>query len=227
LDYVIYNNLRLDFISWHHYSKKTNDYTRDIINLNKWLGESPRYDKFENLPRIISEWGYDSEKNPIADTAVGAAHTLASIRNFITADLEAAFLFEVKDGPSPSWGILDYEGNKKPRYYALQMVNNLEGNLIFVDGEGTYVTALAAKSPEKIALVLTNYDEANRNTEAVPVTFKNLTPGAYNLTKTYLDGRKEKILNLQPIEGEIKLEKERSIIMPPNSIVSIELVIVQ
>ena len=223
LNYVARNNLRLDFISWHHYSKRADDYTRDIINLNKWLGESPDYDRYENLPKIISEWGYDSEKNPIADTAVGAAHTLASIRNFITANLEAAFLFEVKDGPSPSWGILDSAGNKKPRYYALQMINNLEGNLIFVQGEGTYVSALAAKTPEKVALVLTNYDDAGRNTEAVPVVFKNLEAGTYNLKKTYLDGRTENILNLTSLNGEIRLTADRLIIMPANSIVSLEL----
>jgi hypothetical protein len=223
LDYVIANNLRLDFISWHHYSKKTDDYTRDVINLNKWLGESPRYDKFENLPKIISEWGYDSEKNPIADTEVGAAHTLASIRNFINANLEAAFLFEIKDGPTLSWGILNYSGGKKPRWYALQMVNALEGNQIFVEGEGTYVSALASKSDLKTTLILTNYDGTGRNTEAVPVTFKGLVNGKYNLTKLYIDGRKESILNMTPIGGEIKLNGEKSIVMTPNSIVSLEL----
>lgn len=223
LDYVSANNLRIDFISWHHYSKKADDYTQDVININKWLGESPAYDKYENLPKIISEWGYDSEKNPIADTQVGAAHTLASIRNFITANIEAAFLFEVKDGPSPSWGILDYEGNKKPRWFALQMLNSLEGNQIFLEGEGTYVTAMAAKTDEKISLILTNYDGSGRNTEAVPVTFKKLVPGKYDLTKTYIDGRKETILNLDAFAGEIRLQADKAIIMAPNSIVGLEL----
>ena len=93
LDYIIVNNLRIDFISWHHYSKKTDDYTKDIINLNKWLGEDPKYDRYENLPKIISEWGYDSEKNPIADTDAGAAHTVASLRNLLNARLELSFSF--------------------------------------------------------------------------------------------------------------------------------------
>jgi len=223
LDYVAVNNLKLDFISWHHYSKKTDDYTDDIIKLNKWLGESPRYDRFEKLPRIISEWGYDSEKNPIADTEVGAAHTLASIRNFINANLEAAFLFEIKDGPFLSWGILNHDASKKPRWYALQMLNSLGGNQIIIDGEGTYVTALSSKNDDRISLILTNYDGSGRNTEAVPVVFKNLAPGKYNLTKIYIDGRKETILNLRPINGEISLKGDKSIIMPANSIVAIEL----
>ncbi len=223
LNYIIANNLRIDFLSWHHYSKRTDDYMNDIININKWLAENPKYNPYENLPKIISEWGYDSEKNPIADTEVGAAHTLASIRNFITANLEAAFLFEVKDGPSPSWGILDYQGNKKPRWYALQMLNLLTGNQIFVDGEGTYVTALASKSEDKIILLLTNYDINEKNTEAVPVVFKNLLPGKYNLTKTYLNGQKEINLNIETINGEISLTGSKAIIMTANSIVELEL----
>lgn len=224
LDYVAVNNLKIDFISWHHYSKKTNDYTNDIIKLNKWLSESPRYDRFENLPRIISEWGYDSEKNLIADTEIGAAHTIASIRNFINANIEAAFLFEIKDGPNgASWGILNHNGSKKPRWYALQMLNNLSGNQIIVDGEGTYVKALASKSDDKISLILTNYDEKGKNFEAVPVIFKNLAQGKYTITKTYLNGQKTVDLNVSPINGEISLTGAKAIIMPVNSIVLIEL----
>lgn len=224
LDYVIARNLRIDFISWHHYSKKTNDYTQDIINLNKWLGEDPKYDPYENLPKIISEWGYDSDKNPIADTNIGAAHTVASLRNLIDARLEQAFLFEIKDGPSLSWGILDYQGREKPRYKALRMLNVLDGKKIVVNGEGTSVSAIASINiDDKVSLVLTNYDESGQNYEAVPVTFKNLSGTSYKLTKTYLDGRSEIILNLKPDIGELKLDGERSIIMPANTIASLEL----
>lgn len=224
LDYVAVNNLKLDFISWHHYSKKTDDYTDDIINLNKYLGDSPRYTPYRNLPRVISEWGYDSEKNPIADTEVGAAHTLASIRNFINANLDAAFLFEVKDGPSLSWGILNHDGSKKPRWYALQMLNSLGGNQIIVDGEGTFVTALASKSEEKISLILTNYDDRGSNTEAVPVVFRNVPMGKYSLAKTNLNGQKTIDLNIEPVNGDIYLTGTKAVIMAPNSIVSLELI---
>jgi len=224
LDYIIANNLRIDFISWHHYSKKTNDYTQDIINLNKWLGENPKYDRYENLPKIISEWGYDSEKNPIADTEVGAAHTIASLRNLINAGLELSFLFEIKDGPTLSWGILTYQGQEKPRYQALKLLNSLEGNQLIVEGEGSNVSAIASKTEEdKITLILTNYDESGRNYEAVPITFKNLNGTNYKLTKTYLDGKSEVSLNLKPAIGELKLNGEKSIIMPANTIVSLEL----
>ena len=224
LDFIITNNLRIDFLSWHHYSKKTDDFTDDIINLNKWLGESPKYDRYENLPKIISEWGYDSEKNPIADTKVGAAHTVASLRNLINAGLELSFLFEIKDGPTPSWGILTYEGKEKPRYEALKLLNSLEGNQLIIDGEGSNVSAIASSNEDKISLILTNYDESDRIYEAVPVVFKYLDGVSYNVTKKYLDGRTDTSLNLQTIEGELRLVGEKSIVMPANTIVALELV---
>jgi hypothetical protein len=227
LDFVNTNNLKIDFLSWHHYSKKTDDYVQDIINLNKWLSESPEYDKYQNLPKIISEWGYDSEKNPIADTEIGAAHTVASLRNLINARLEMSFLFEVKDGPSPSWGILTYDGKEKPRYQALKLLNSLEGNQLMVDGEGSNVSAIASINEEKIVLILTNYDESGHAYEAVPVVFKNLIGVNYNLTKKYLDGRSETVSNLQPVNSELRLEGEKAIIMQPNTIVALELIKVQ
>lgn len=109
---------------------------------------------------------------------------MASIRNFINANIELAFLFEIKDGPNGAfWGLLDYQGNKKPRWYALQMLNNLSGNRIMIDGEGTYVSGLASISENKINLILINYDINEKNIEAVPVRFKNLEDGKYKLTK--------------------------------------------
>ena len=196
----------------------------DVVNLNKWLGEDPRYDPYENLPKIISEWGYDSEKNQIADTAVGAAHTIASLRNLISANIEQSFLFEIKDGPSLSWGILTHDGQEKPRYQALKLLNELEGSQLIVDGEGSNVSAIASKNEAKIVLILTNYDESGRNYEAVPVTFKKLNGTNYKLTKKYIDGRSETLLNVKPISGELKLDNEKSIIMQANTIVALELI---
>jgi hypothetical protein len=218
LDYVTLNNLRLDFISWHHYSKKTDDYTDDMIRLNEWL--TPKeYQRYQKLPRIISEWGYDSEPNPIADTDVGAAHTIASIHNFIDYGFEMAFLFEIKDGPSPRWGLLSYEGKEKPRYRALQLLNLLDGTRLQLTGEGTYIDALASISQEKITVVLVNYDEQNANTELVPVMLTNLNPGTYTLTLHYLEGNSVTIPNIKAADGLLK----RTILMKPNTVIAFEL----
>lgn len=218
LDYISQNNLRLDFISWHHYSKKTDDFTDDIANLNSWLSSSEYY-RFQTLPKIISEWGYDSEPNPIADTNVGAAHTIAAIRNFVRHNFGMGFLFDIKDGPAPRWGILGYDGAKKPRYHALKLLSLLEGNRLNVEGEGTNVSALASTSTNKTTVVLVNYDQDNQNTELVPITFTNLTNGTYALTFTYLEGTTTTIKNIIVDGGEL----QKSILMPANTVVAVEL----
>lgn len=217
LDYTMQNNLRVDFISWHHYSKNPDDYIDDMTKVNSWLSDS-KYDRYRSIPRIISEWGYDSEPNPIADTDVGAAHTVTAIRNFMDQDFDYAFLFEIKDGPSPRWGILGYNGERKPRYQALKLLNQLSGNKIEVQGEGTFVRAIASREQNKTVIVLVNYDRQNRNTELVPVTITNLLPGSYSLTTTRLNGDVSKENNLT-ISGDF----QRNIIMQPNSVVSLEL----
>lgn len=217
LDFINENNLRLDFISWHHYSKNPEDFTDDIIALNKYLAQ-PKYYRFQKLEKIISEWGYDSNPNPIADTNLGAAYTIKAIRNFIGANYKLAFLFEIKDGINPSWGIITHKGQPKPRYFALKLLNNLSDMRLLVEGEGTYVSALASLSYNRVNLVLVNFDPQEKNIEMVPITLKNLSNGEYYFKKTNLLGEetKEKItVNTNQIKT--------TLLMTPNSIWSIEL----
>jgi len=217
LDYASDNNLRVDFLSWHHYSTQTNDFSDDVSGVNSWL--YPRqYDRYKKLPLIISEWGFDSEPNPTADTNVGAAHTVASIRNMVEQKVEMAFAFEIKDGPAPRWGIHTYEGEKKPRYYALKILNSLDRSRLQVEGEGTYVKALASLSGQKIAVVLVNYDPDNRNIEMVPVSFNNLDPATYQLTQINLKDEIT-VTSITSTENQI----ERQILMTPNSVIGLEL----
>ncbi|MBI2641836.1 hypothetical protein HYW87_04580 [Candidatus Roizmanbacteria bacterium] len=218
LAYVIENNLRLDFISWHHYSKNSDDFVDDMSNINSFLAEE-RFLPYQSRPKIISEWGFDSNPNPTADSNVGAAYTVASIRNFIDQQFELAVLFEVKDGPSPRWGILSYEGNKKPRFQALSLLNQLKGYRLFVDGEGTYVTALASYLNGAITLVLVNYDPRELNNELVPIQFISLQSGTYSMTTTYLDGRTSKEDGIPVVGGKLQTQ----VILSTNTVVSIVL----
>jgi xylan 1,4-beta-xylosidase len=219
LDYISTNNLRLDFISWHHYSKNPDDYADDLIKLEDWLAQD-KYTRFRFVPKIISEWGYDSDPNPISETSIGAAHTVMSIRNLVEQNLSMAFAFEIKDGPSPRWGILSYQGEKKPRYHALRFLNLLSEKRLQVHGEGTYVRALASYNSGKITATLVNFDSNNKNTELVPVTFINLSPGKYSLVIQYLDSEPTIISGLD-ITGN---RWQRTILMPPNMVVALELI---
>lgn len=219
LNYVSQQNLPLDFISWHHYSTSTNDYTNELKNVHSWLSD-PTFKKYQKLPLIISEWGYDSNRNPIADTNVGAAHTVATIRDLVDQKVEMAFAFEIKDGLSPSWGIFTYEGKPKPRFYALKLLNVLGRHRLHVQGEGSLVRAIASLGTAgRISLVIVNYDPENRHLESVPLTISNLNNGSYRLIQTDLSEQKM-IEELSVNTGEIK----KDLLMNPNTVISLEII---
>ncbi len=219
LDYILTNNLRIDFISWHHYSKNPDDFYQDMKNLNTWLSES-KYLRFQSIPKIISEWGYDSQPNPLGQTEIGAAHAVYAVRHMIDQNLYLGFSFEIKDGPQPSWGMLDYAGNKKLRYYSFAILNKLDRYRLDVQGEGTFVKAIASYSyNNKITIILVNYDQNNKNTELVPLTIKNLPLGNYIISEERLG--KQNITQTKINLSDSILKK--SVLMTPNSIVVISL----
>jgi len=218
LDYIIDNNLRLDFISWHHYTKNPDDYLDDVNKLNTWLGTDQKYEKYRLTQKIISEWGYDSDPNPIADTEISAAHTITSIINLLTQQVKLAFAFEIKDGSAPRWGILTNNLQRKPRYHALKMLNNLGDKRLVLTGEGTYVRGISSFKNGIINLILTNYDQKNTNTELVPVKFTGLDNGEYEFKMIGLRGD---LMNFPIMVNEGTLNKE--ILMLPNSVILVQL----
>ncbi|MFA6005952.1 MAG: hypothetical protein WC775_05740 [Patescibacteria group bacterium] len=217
LRYVNQQNLRLDFISWHHYSKNPDDFSQDVINVDSWM-RGAEFARFRTLPKVISEWGYDSDVNSIADTNVGAAHTIAAIRSLIEQQVEHAFTFEVKDGLNPSWGVLTHDGVRKPRYYALLLLNKLSKYRLAVNGEGTYVKAIASTAPNVVSLVLVNYDTQQANTENVPFQVTNLDNGSYSVTTT--DLLNDAVTEAVTVQNN---QLSRNLIMPPNSVFSVEI----
>jgi len=218
LKYVASQNLPIDFISWHHYSTSTTDFTNELKNVHSWLSD-PSVAKYQSLPLIISEWGYDSNPNPIADTNVGAAHTVATIRDLIDQKVEMAFAFEIKDGLSPSWGIFTYDAKPKPRFYALKMLNVLGRHRLFVRGEGSAVKAIASLSTGgRISLVLVNYDPSADHTENVPLSLYNIKNGRWRIVQTTLDQ--------QQIAEEISVNTgkiSKNILLAPNEVITLEI----
>lgn len=219
IDFVEANRLRFDFISWHHYSTNPDDYLDDMNNLNLWLGATPAFARYLTLPKIVSEWGYDSDPNPISHTNIGAAHTVMAIRNFYDADYRLAFLFEIRDGIEPRWGILDHAGHPTPRYRALAFLNRLQGNRLQLDGEGSYVRGLASSDTSGITVILVNYDADNRHTEQTPLRFRNLVAGRYDLDIDYLDGHQLHTSQLVTAGNDWQYD----VILPPNTVVAAHL----
>jgi hypothetical protein len=193
LEYADANNLRVDFLSWHHYSPDPDRFGKDVIDVKTWL-EDPKYSTYRNLPLVISEWGYDSAPNPVAHTNFAAAHAVVAILNLANENLEHAFMFEIKDGKTPTWGIISQDGTIKPRYRAISFLNALGSRKIALSGEGTYVRGIATRDEDTISMVMVNFDPNGSHNETVPITIRGLTSGGhYTLTQRSLSGSENTI----------------------------------
>ncbi len=186
------NRLRLDFISWHKYTKNLNDFDKDFNNLNNILNIYPQY---FNIERIITEVGPNSEPDSWYDNELSGIHFI-SLATRMAGKIHRLFPFEPVDGPtarsdkSTGWGLITHPSNgtkPKPRYYSIQFLNQLKGTQLSTTGNGSWVTALSSKNNNTFQLLLVNYDQNQNHFETVPVTFQNLTPGQYSLkTINYL-----------------------------------------
>lgn len=194
LNFITQNNLRIDFYSWHRYAKKPEKFLEDIDKVDTWLFQNAGY----SLEKYLTEWGPDSENFPLYDGNFAAAHLVATIGKILRR-VDLAFTFEIKDGLSPEgkkywgrWGLLTHEKagppEKKPRYYALELLNRLRGKQISLKGEGTWVTGFAAKEGSQIKIILVNLDETSRHFESVPLTITNLEGGNYLYQENFLNG---------------------------------------
>lgn len=218
--FVTDNKLRLDFFSWHYYSHESNELPQKITDMYNWLKTYPR---LLLIPKIISEWGINSENTADYDESISAAHTIAVVRNSFFG-ISQLFAFELVDGPSPHnlqfwgrWGLLTHptQGNlEKPRYQAFLWLNQIQGFWLKATGEGTHVQVLSSKDDKNLYVLLTNYDQDKINTENVPVTIKNIPNGNYSLNIQRL--------GLSLTTDNITISDntyQTSVIMPPNAVV--------
>lgn len=221
------NKIRLDFISWHKYSKNMEDYENDFNNLNQILSDYPQY---FNIERIITEVGPNPEPDVWYDNSLSGIH-LISLASHMYGKIHRLFSFEIVDGPnsrsdkSSGWGMITHpsKGSKpKPRYFAVQFLNKLQGQLLSSSGDGSWVTSMSAKNSNTIQSLIVNYDPRNTHSETFPITFNNLEPGNYELKSTYYLGN----TNSKKITVQSNLYTE-SFYLNPNSAVLIELTPIQ
>ncbi|OGG19799.1 hypothetical protein A2721_01345 [Candidatus Gottesmanbacteria bacterium RIFCSPHIGHO2_01_FULL_47_48] len=222
---VASRHARLDFISWHRYSPRLSDYNEDVNFI------TALYTKHATLPpaeKIITEWGSTPERNPVHNSVLDAAHLVAAARTFV-GFVDLATKFEVRDGPESGrggWGILYYNGQPKPSYHALRLLNMLRSERVLLSGEGTNVTGIASRDSSGATVILINYDQRNSHIETVPVSIINLPPGRYRLTKHVLNSSspqgKEKIDTFASFKGTYTTSE----IMLPNSVVVYDLQLV-
>lgn len=225
LDYVVKNKLRLDFYSWHRYSLDPGKFLEDIDKVDSWLFRSGGY----SLEKYLTESSLSSENSPLHDSNFAAAHLVATTGQLLQR-VDLAFTFEIKDGLDPSgkkywgrWGLLTHEKagliEEKPKYFAFQLLNKINGHRINLKGEGSWVTGFATKDGKKIQIILTNLDPANKNFEMVPLAIVNLENGTYFYKESFLIGE-EKSLS-EDVTSEVL---RREIPLEANNIVLIELI---
>jgi beta-xylosidase len=224
-DWVETQNLRLDFISWHRYHLDANLYLQDLVTFEKLIVKHPY---FWSVGKVVSEWGSDSQNSPRHDSLFDAAYSLAVIRNLL-ARVDFAFAFEIKDGLDPGgqkywgrWGLLTHQNfgkEKKPRYLALELLNQLGLERLSLSGEGTWVKGIAGKDKASIQLLLVNYDLQEQHQETIPIKFINLLPGDYLYQKEFLLGESLEERLTIGFGGTL----EKNVYLSPNSIVLIRL----
>lgn len=223
LDYCYKNKLRMDFVSWHRYTKDLQDYEADFEKLNRILTDYPEY---FTLERLITEFGPDSENSPWNDNKMSAVHAIAGTTKLL-GKVHRVFAFELKDGPDPAgkkywgrWGLLTHESQEatsKPRYYAYTFLNQLSGKRLPLSGEGSWVSAAAALDQTTIKVLVVNYDKNNQHFEAPPITLQNINPGTYEYKMTYFMGKTSTLR--ENVTGN---EITKKIILEPNSAVILE-----
>jgi len=214
LDYAVNNNLRIDFYSWHRYSRDLEQYEKDAAEIDYWLERHPEK---VDLELIVTEWGHDSENDAGYDSGFGAIHTMAASR-VMMGRIDRAFVFEIKDGPGEQqywgrWGIMTHEkfGTpvKKPRYNALAYLNTLGDERGSLGGEGSWVRGVAALKNGVYQVLLVNYDPKGSHVEMVPVLFDNLPSGNFVYKRTDWGGN-VKTLNVATTSAQWKVEEYMS-----------------
>lgn len=209
--FVLQNNLKFDFFSWHRYDLSIDKYNEDAASVDVWLESHPYFSQVE---KIVTEMGPDSKSGGVNMTSVGAAHLIAVTRELL-GRVKYGLSFSITGG----WGIIG-----TPRYSAMVYLNRLGGMRLAATGEGTYVRAIAAQKDKTYQVLLVDYDPRGAHSEMVPVTFINLGSSTgsaerkYTISQTQMGGR-SLVDEVATTEGIL----QRDVPMTANSVVLLEL----
>lgn len=189
LDFVSKNNLRLDFLSWHDYSKNMDSFVNDV---NGARGLLVNYN-LAGREMILTEMGPNSENDVVYDGTFGAIHEIAA-SIVLQNEVSKTFTFEIVDGVGDKqywgrWGLFTNPkfgtAVAKPRASAITFLNNLiGGSKLNVLGQGSWVRAMAKKLSNNVTRILiVNYDPKGTHEEFVPVKLVNLQSQNFTLKR--------------------------------------------
>lgn len=223
--HALNNNLKFDFFSWHRYSHDLERFEKDFIEIRGWKA---RYPALSDVELLITEWGPDSNNHPGYDTGYSGAHAVATSIMMMNA-IDRGFVFEIQDGKDPQgqanwgrWGLLthaDFGSKTKPRYQALQFLDQISNQRLSLTGQGSWVKAVAARNPRlNTEILLVNFDPKGTHSENVPVTFTNIEPGNYQVLLQFFGGRSQTI-SIATSAASLQI----NIPIPVNNLVKVEL----
>lgn len=191
---LIRSGNRVNFLSWHTYQTDPARYDTDQRNIIEWLLPYPSYTL---IPKLITEFGFTGDKSKLYGSSYAAAHAAAVIRQLITGSPTYLLSFQPIDGPNQQdgsgWGLITNSDNglkKKPRYYVYNFIDQMAGDRLALNGEGTWVTGFASIKDGVIKVMLVNF---RGYTENVPITFNDIDTGTYTQRLNYLFGTDAKI----------------------------------
>lgn len=205
LSHALENNLPIDFLSWHRYSKDLSVFEEDYMStLN-----------YPNMEIIITESGPNSENDSVYDNKLGAIHLIATTA-LMEGKVDKVFTFEIKDGPGNEkywgrWGLLTHEKwgtpEAKSRYGAFNFLNNFVGfEPIETSGAGSWVKAFAKRKDNIVKILVVNYDQYGTHSEAVPLKVINLPSNTFTLKRIdFSQGETTEKIDLTTNEWETTL----------------------
>jgi xylan 1,4-beta-xylosidase len=150
--YVQEHHLPLDFLSWHYYDSRAENYSASVTKHQRWTAD------VQPPPvLLLTEWNWSGLPAPELDTEVAAAHAAAVLTVLADTPLEQAFFFEPIDSsvqPEGRWGMMHKDGTVKPVYNTFGLAGKLVGERVAVQSNHSRVGALAAKDNDNVTLLV-------------------------------------------------------------------------
>ncbi|MCE5270980.1 hypothetical protein LLH00_06810 [bacterium] len=167
----------LDFFSWHLYSNEPNDLLRSIRDVK---GRLAKYPALAATETVIDEWNIQligNELHPGFQTAFILQTTLG----FFSEGLTRSCYYHIRDHRvvpedfdwmtpqgykfMADWwnveiqnsGLFDKEGRRRPSYYVFEMLRDMSGERLPVEGLAAGINAVAAQKDGQTDILLWNF----------------------------------------------------------------------
>ncbi len=170
INHTQYNNLPLDFVSWHLYSTSPQAYADNITMHEQWLNH------LNPQPlMLITEWNFVAGKSSAMDMGQTVAYLAQTLSILSDSNLEQAFYFEPIDGEDDwrnSWGLIRADGTPKASYYAYALFDELDGIQLFTESNHPNIGAMATQSDNGTKVLVWNNSASD---ETVSIQIEGIT----------------------------------------------------